>query len=372
VRSYFDGAERLRVSQRTYFFTDPSSTPRARTTFQEYFYDALGRRVALRSQRDSTCTDAGDPTPGYDCAQTMERFVWDGDQLLVELRDYGKWGDAAATLNTGGSGASGAFYGSVGYTYALGLFGPDAPLTVQSGNLGGGGFVPQASWRGTYEDGTAADGSDFGGTTYNWPGQQTGLYLAPDARIATITATRWLGSLVEGKADASGLVYDRNRYYDPSAGRFTQEDPAGLAGGVNLYGYAGADPANNSDPFGLWPTWSDITRELYKIGVKIALVIKAGLPHTKPEAEDMNPEPPPIEQPAKGNKPDAPARDSTHTNTPGPSPSVRFGDPFQSIRDFFNTPVPTWLSPSGPKPFPGPLGVPPVLIPVPLVPPMTQ
>jgi RHS repeat-associated protein len=253
VRSYFDGAERLRVSQRTYFFTDPSSTPRARTTFQEYFYDALGRRVALRSQRDSTCTDAGDPTPGWDCAQTMERFVWDGDQLLVELRDYGKWGDAAATLNTGGSGASGAFYGSVGYTYALGLFGPDAPLTVQSGNLGGGGFVPQASWRGTYEDGTAADGADFGGTTYNWPGQQTGLYLAPDARIATITATRWLGSLVEGKADASGLVYDRNRYYDPGAGRFTQEDPAGLAGGVNLYGYAGADPANNTDPFGLSP-----------------------------------------------------------------------------------------------------------------------
>lgn len=50
-----------------------------------------------------------------------------------------------------------------------------------------------------------------------------------------------------------GLAYDRNRCYDPTAGRLTQEDPAGLAGGLNLYGYAGADPANNSDPFGLWP-----------------------------------------------------------------------------------------------------------------------
>ncbi len=47
------------------------------------------------------------------------------------------------------------------------------------------------------------------------------------------------------------MAYDGNRYYDPSAGRFTQEDPIGLAGGLNLYGYAGADPANNSDPFGL-------------------------------------------------------------------------------------------------------------------------
>ena len=32
---------------------------------------------------------------------------------------------------------------------------------------------------------------------------------------------------------------------------FTQEDPIGLAGGLNLYGFAGGDPINFSDPFGL-------------------------------------------------------------------------------------------------------------------------
>jgi hypothetical protein len=31
----------------------------------------------------------------------------------------------------------------------------------------------------------------------------------------------------------------------------TQEDPIGLAGGVNLYGFAGDDRVNGSDPFGL-------------------------------------------------------------------------------------------------------------------------
>jgi len=36
-------------------------------------------------------------------------------------------------------------------------------------------------------------------------------------------------------------------------GRFTQQDPIGLAGGLNLYGYAGSDPINFSDPFGLCP-----------------------------------------------------------------------------------------------------------------------
>ena len=30
-------------------------------------------------------------------------------------------------------------------------------------------------------------------------------------------------------------------------------DPIGLAGGLNLYGYAGGDPVNFSDPFGLCP-----------------------------------------------------------------------------------------------------------------------
>ena len=31
----------------------------------------------------------------------------------------------------------------------------------------------------------------------------------------------------------------------------TQEDPIGLAGGLNLYGYGAGDPVNNADPFGL-------------------------------------------------------------------------------------------------------------------------
>ncbi|MGH7467324.1 MAG: RHS repeat-associated core domain-containing protein [Longimicrobiales bacterium] len=36
-------------------------------------------------------------------------------------------------------------------------------------------------------------------------------------------------------------------------GHITQEDPIGLAGGLNLYGFAAADPVNFSDPFGLCP-----------------------------------------------------------------------------------------------------------------------
>jgi RHS repeat-associated protein len=53
------------------------------------------------------------------------------------------------------------------------------------------------------------------------------------------------------KPDATGTYNRRNREYDPQTARWTQEDPAGLAGGLNLYGFAAGDPANFSDPFGL-------------------------------------------------------------------------------------------------------------------------
>ncbi|MEO8031596.1 MAG: RHS repeat-associated core domain-containing protein, partial [Gemmatimonadota bacterium] len=52
---------------------------------------------------------------------------------------------------------------------------------------------------------------------------------------------------------ATGVSYFRNRMYDQATGRFTQEDPSGIAGGVNLYQYSGNSPANFSDPFGLCP-----------------------------------------------------------------------------------------------------------------------
>ena len=81
-----------------------------------------------------------------------------------------------------------------------------------------------------------------------WPGRGT----TADGQLAQpLAQLSWFGTLIVGKTDGSGLQYLRNRYYDPRTGRFTQEDPIGLAGGVNLYGFAEGDPVNFSDPFGL-------------------------------------------------------------------------------------------------------------------------
>ncbi|MFY9555547.1 MAG: RHS repeat-associated core domain-containing protein [Blastocatellia bacterium] len=53
--------------------------------------------------------------------------------------------------------------------------------------------------------------------------------------------------------DGTGLYYYRARYYAPSLQRFISEDPVGLLGGLNLYGYVLNSPLASADPFGLKP-----------------------------------------------------------------------------------------------------------------------
>jgi RHS repeat-associated protein len=49
----------------------------------------------------------------------------------------------------------------------------------------------------------------------------------------------------------AGIYYNRSRYYDPQLGRYLSEDPMGIDGGLNLYGYGRNAPVNVRDPFGL-------------------------------------------------------------------------------------------------------------------------
>jgi RHS repeat-associated protein len=50
--------------------------------------------------------------------------------------------------------------------------------------------------------------------------------------------------------DATGLYYYRARYYDAVLKRFVSEDPIGLEGGVNTYGFVGGNPISYLDPLG--------------------------------------------------------------------------------------------------------------------------
>ena len=52
-----------------------------------------------------------------------------------------------------------------------------------------------------------------------------------------------------------------HRRSDPESGCSTQQDPIGLAGGLNSYGYADGDPINFSDPFGLKSCAKDLAEK---------------------------------------------------------------------------------------------------------------
>src|SRR5471032_2411211 len=147
--------------------------------------------------------------------------------------------------------------------YAYGMNGTDQPVTVtrlyyrvwtSTLNVMFDPYAITPFWNpmGRIDGGAYADGSQSHvvqtssvklGFPNGWFAYYRSMYVVQS----------WHGSLIEDKRDASGLHYRRNRSYDPMTGWFTQEDPAGLAGGMNAYGFAGGDPVSFSGPFGVCP-----------------------------------------------------------------------------------------------------------------------
>ncbi|HKS04922.1 MAG TPA: RHS repeat-associated core domain-containing protein [Gemmatimonadaceae bacterium] len=220
---------RLRAFQRV----GQDTTPETRFVFEEYRYDALGRRVMLRSQTRTGCSASF-------CKQAMERYVWDGNQLLFEIRVPGDSGLSNAALEADTSTVS-AHYGRISYVHGPGI---DAPLGLTRNGVT---ITPNANYRGFYDAAVDTAGNNYTTNITFVPREKD---PAMDAQLPR-SVSGWAGSLLRAGQDQSGLLYRRNRQYDPSTGRFTQVDPIGLRGGVSLYGYASADPINRNDPFGL-------------------------------------------------------------------------------------------------------------------------
>lgn len=256
TRHYYDAADRLTFSNTMRGWIWFAGTGSG--TFSDYRYDALGRRVLTRTRRvDATCA-----TP---CDAFIERTVYDGDQVLAEIRSSGQVGASSFVLNGEGVAAQGGnfngwtdptypeLFGVVLYAHGLGI---DQPVHVLKRHPSGTwtGFTPLMDWRGHYYGGVRTDGSACTSSTCptDWPSRLLNAYGRELGALPTTYAS-WYGSLLRNRKDANGLTYLRNRYYDPTTGQFTQPDPIGLAGGLNLYGYAGGDPINFSDPFGLCP-----------------------------------------------------------------------------------------------------------------------
>lgn len=87
------------------------------------------------------------------------------------------------------------------------------------------------------------DGTGATAATYSY--DPWGGHVSSSGSFAGVNPYRYAG----GYSDTStGWVKLGTRYYQPAAGRFTQQDPAGQ--GPNFYAYAGDNPVDQTDPTG--------------------------------------------------------------------------------------------------------------------------
>jgi RHS repeat-associated protein len=93
----------------------------------------------------------------------------------------------------------------------------------------------------------------LGGSSLNAIEANASLYTAREYE-GTNLGTVALGANQNAQTASQGeLYYYRARYYEPVLKRFISEDPIRLAGGMNVYGYVGGDPASYVDYDGLNP-----------------------------------------------------------------------------------------------------------------------
>ncbi|ELQ6107990.1 DNA/RNA non-specific endonuclease [Cronobacter turicensis] len=178
----------------------------------EYRYDPLGRRT------HKTLWRYNDPQP-----ETI-RFDWQGLQLAGEQSDREP-----------------DHY--VQYVYTEGSYEPLARVDSVFDDC-------EIYWYHTELNGLPERVTDADGQTV-WRGQfstwgETERELSvPQWQVPQ--NLRFQGQYLDRE---SGLHYNLFRYYDPVAGRYTQMDPIGLAGGINTYSYV-TDPLTYIDPLGL-------------------------------------------------------------------------------------------------------------------------
>ena len=243
------------------------------STFEEYRYDALGRRILTRARR---YCEAGGLLPRLCKVSFVRRTVWDGNAELYEIQhptdtletpsDTVEGDTKPDTLDNGDTFDPNPSYGIVGYTYGGAV---DQPLSVMRRNyaLKPSGYTYPWAMFAPFEFLILWNETGQVQAVSVLPGGTAPPCIQDDPNRCAVIDTpgywaaygksyltgAWNGTLVTGKSDRAGTLYRRNRVYDPAVGRFTQEDPIGLAGGVNAYGFANGDPANFADPFGLCP-----------------------------------------------------------------------------------------------------------------------
>ncbi|WP_240549183.1 RHS repeat-associated core domain-containing protein [Billgrantia antri] len=200
----YDGANRLVRLTRT---STQGATEEAR-----YRYDALGRRISKTVHHANGTT-------------ATTHYGWDGDRLVHEAKERHQ-----TTV-----------------VYEPGSFVPMFRI-----DQAGDGAAKQISAYVTDALGTPMQLVTPRGDTL-WQAQPDDWAAVTNEQGRTAQPIRFQGQWYD---EESGLYYNRHRYYDPQQGRYISQDPIGLKGGRNLYGYV-SNPTGMVDPLGLFECTND-------------------------------------------------------------------------------------------------------------------
>ncbi|CFQ73915.1 Rhs family protein [Yersinia similis] len=186
-----------------------------------YRYDALGRRI----HKSVTIKRGAEKTT------RQTDFIWQGLRLLQEQHTDGN--------------ATYIYDPNESYT-------PLARVDQRHGETESQVYYFHTDINGTPLDVTDGEGKHRWSGKYHAWGKVTRQNVS-DPRQSTVSRfaqpLRYPGQYSD---DETGLHYNTFRYYDPEIGRFSTQDPIGLAGGINLYQY-GPNPLGWVDPLGLAP-----------------------------------------------------------------------------------------------------------------------
>ena len=184
-----------------------------------YGYDVLGRRIARRVYWS--------PLPGAEARET--RYIYQGGQVVAET-------DAA-----------GAFKWK--YTW-----GPGTDNLVGLQDSTGTQFYVVQDQLGSVRGLVRRDGTWIMSQRFTPYGQ----LLVRDSAVVAMPKGLHVGWTGRETDPETGLTFHRARYYSPELRRWTQEDPIGYGGGVNLYAYVGGAVLEGRDPSGLFAEVGDL------------------------------------------------------------------------------------------------------------------
>ena len=180
-----------------------------------YTYDALGRRIGKGRLKNEEVSETSFPhdLSGNDL-ENQTRFVWDGSHLLQEIHPGGR------------------------YTYIY--TDPDSyePLAqVRDWTTEDGENRQQTRYFHCDQIGIPREMTDKDGNLL-WFGNYTGWGRLKGETKVTDSAYQPFRLQNQYADRETGLHYNFFRYYEPECGRFINQDPIGLMGGMNLYQFA--------------------------------------------------------------------------------------------------------------------------------------